>query len=126
MLASTLAGMARPCLTEIWTSACQPFTVIGPTLPTTTSSILTGEFDSSVLTFAISTWYLLTPPPAPAAPGNGNEFRPWNAHPVAVTPTQHPMASTRRTATRPVTAVALPQAAACPASWAAAVAVVAG
>ena len=43
-------------LTETSTSACQLLNFILPTLPTTTSSIMTGEFDSSVPTLAISTW----------------------------------------------------------------------
>ena len=37
-----------PGFTDTSTSACQFLTVILPTLPTTTSSIITGEFDSSV------------------------------------------------------------------------------
>src|SRR5207244_464341 len=57
--------------TEISTSACHPFTLIGPTLPTTTSSIITGEFDSSVATSATATWDSSAPRPRPAAPGIG-------------------------------------------------------
>src|SRR5208283_3737870 len=39
---------------------------------------------------------MLAPGPRPTAPGSGSEFRPWNAHPVAVITTQQPMANTRR------------------------------
>ena len=55
-VATALAGTATSGLTEISTSACQSCTVIFPTLPTTTSSIITGELDSSVATFGTSTW----------------------------------------------------------------------
>lgn len=55
-LATALAGTATSGLTEISTLACQSWTSILPTLPTTTSFINTGEFDSSVDTFAIWTW----------------------------------------------------------------------
>src|SRR5690606_3550892 len=50
-VATAFAGITTSGLTEISTSACQFCTVILPTLPTTTSSIMTGEFDSSVATF---------------------------------------------------------------------------
>src|ERR1700716_2460186 len=39
---------------------------------------------------------MLAPLPRPTAPGNGNELRPWKAHPVAVTATLHATASSRR------------------------------
>ncbi len=55
-VATALAGTTTSGLTETSTSACQASTVILPTLPTTTSSINTGEFDSSVATFGTSTW----------------------------------------------------------------------
>jgi hypothetical protein len=55
-LATALAGISMSGFTEISTSACQPLSVILPTLPTTTSFIRTGEFDSSVPTFSTSTW----------------------------------------------------------------------
>ena len=55
-LATTLAGMTTSRFTEISTSACHSLhRFIGPTLPTTTSFIITGEFDSIVRTFASST-----------------------------------------------------------------------
>src|ERR1700758_1575495 len=57
---------------------------------------------------------MLAPGPRPTAPGSGSEFRPWNAHPVAVNTTQQPMADTRRAATRAIIAAALRLAAACP------------
>jgi len=50
-----LAGITTSGLTEISTMACQLSTVILPMLPTTTSLIRTGEFDSRVVTFATST-----------------------------------------------------------------------
>ena len=55
-LATALSGTTTSGFTDTSTSACQPFTVILPTLPTTTSSIITGEFGSRWVTFAISTW----------------------------------------------------------------------
>jgi hypothetical protein len=55
-VATALAGTVTSGFTEISTSACQFSTVILPMLPTTTSSIKTGEFDSSVATFGTSTW----------------------------------------------------------------------
>ena len=55
-VATALAGTATSGLTEISTSACQSSTVILPTLPTTTSLIITGELDSSVATFGTWTW----------------------------------------------------------------------
>ncbi len=55
-VATALAGTATPGCSETSTSACQFRTVILPTLPTTTSLINTGEFDSSVPILAISTW----------------------------------------------------------------------
>ena len=33
--------------------------------------------------------------PRPTAPGSGSEFRPWNAHPLAVSTTPHPSATNR-------------------------------
>src|ERR1700759_1140740 len=75
---------------------------------------------------------MLAPGPRPTAPGSGSEFRPWNAHPVAVNTTQQPMVNTRRAkpdgpapprakrphrrraATRAITVVAHQRAAACP------------
>src|ERR1700761_2250262 len=53
--------------------------------------------------------------PRPTAPGSGSEFRPWNAQPVPISITQHPMASTRRRAIRALTAGPRPAAAASPA-----------
>ena len=55
-VATALAGTTTSGCTETSTFACHPCTVILPTLPTTTSSIITGEFDSRVPTFATSTW----------------------------------------------------------------------
>ena len=55
-VATALAGTTTSGLTEISTLACQASTVILPTLPTTTSLIMTGEFDSNVATFGTSTW----------------------------------------------------------------------
>ena len=55
-VAIALAGTTTSGLTEISTSACQASTVIFPTLPTTTSLIMTGEFDSNVATFGTLTW----------------------------------------------------------------------
>src|SRR5215218_8357943 len=52
--ATAFAGTTTSGLTEISTLACQASTVILPTLPTMTSLIMTGEFDSSVATFG--TW----------------------------------------------------------------------
>ncbi len=54
-VATAFSGTATSGLTEISTLACQPSTVILPTLPTTTSSIITGEFDSSVAMLGTST-----------------------------------------------------------------------
>ncbi len=54
-VATAFAGTTTSGLTEISTLACQFSTVILPILPTTTSSISTGEFDSSVATFGTST-----------------------------------------------------------------------
>src|SRR3954468_499517 len=83
-VATALAGTTTSGLTEISTSACHWSTFIVPTLPTTTSLIITGEFDSIVETFGISTWYLTASGPRPTAPGSGKEFRPSKAHPDAV------------------------------------------
>ena len=86
-VATAFAGTTTSGLTEISTSACHwglASTVILPTLPTTTSLISTGEFDSRVATFATSTWYLAASGPRPTAPGSGSEFRPWKAQPVNV------------------------------------------
>src|ERR1700734_1547187 len=57
---------------------------------------------------------MLAPGPRPTAPGRGREFRPWNAHPVAVNTTQPPTANTRRAAMRAIIVVAHLLAAACP------------
>src|SRR5689334_3176654 len=51
---------------------------------------------------------MLASPPRPTAPGKGSELRPWKAHPLLVSTTQQPMASTRRNVIRAVTAVPLP------------------
>ena len=54
--------------------------VILPTLPTTTSLIMTGEFDSSVATFGdLDVVGDRIRIPCPTAPGSGSEFRPWKA-----------------------------------------------
>ncbi len=55
MVATTFAGTVTSLSTDTSMSACQPSTTMRPTLPTTTSSIITGEFDSRVPTSAIST-----------------------------------------------------------------------
>src|SRR5215217_4283707 len=89
-VATALAGTTTSGLTEISTSACHWSTFIVPTLPTTTSLIITGEFDSIVATFGTSTWYLTASGPRPTAPGSGKEFRPWKAHPDAVNTTHDP------------------------------------
>ena len=54
-VATAFAGTTVSGLSDTSTSMCQPCNLILPTLPTTTSSIRTGEFDSSVPTFASST-----------------------------------------------------------------------
>ena len=62
-------------------------TVMLPMLPTTTSSIITGEFDTRVLTSAIRTWKSWESEPRPSAPGNGNELTPCQLQPATVTTT---------------------------------------
>src|ERR1700739_836895 len=47
------------------------------------------------------------PAPRPTAPGNGNEFRPWKAHPVTVNMAHDAMANAPRAAPRAVIVVAL-------------------
>ena len=54
-VATALAGTTTSGFTFNARSTCQPRNVILPTLPTTTSSIITGEFDSSVPMLASST-----------------------------------------------------------------------
>ena len=56
MLATALAGTTTSCSTDKSTSICQFENVIFLTLPTTTSSIITGEFDSSVPILANWAW----------------------------------------------------------------------
>src|SRR5579875_683440 len=112
-LATALAGTTTSGLTPTSTSACQPCTVILATLPTTTSSIMTGEFDSMVPTLGISTWNSWAAGPRPTAPGSGSEFRPWNAHPVAVSTTHDPITSSRRAVPKTVMTLAFPRGAAC-------------
>jgi hypothetical protein len=55
MVAIALAGTETSGLTDTSTSAWPALTLILATLPTTTSSIMTGEFGSRVPTLAIST-----------------------------------------------------------------------
>ncbi|OBB17654.1 hypothetical protein A5761_09865 [Mycolicibacterium setense] len=47
-LATAFAGTSTSEFTDNSRSMCQLENVIFPTLPTTTSSIITGEFDSNV------------------------------------------------------------------------------
>ena len=91
-------------------------TVILPTLPTTTSSIMTGEFDSSVATFGdldvIGDRVRARDPPHP---GSGSEFRPWKAQPVIVRARharRHNQCAFDAIRGRIMTAASLPQAAA--------------
>src|SRR5688572_21840660 len=74
----------------------------------------TGEFDSSVDTFAICTWYVTPSEPRPTAPGRGSEFTPWKAQPLAVTITHVPAATARPSALRVMTVASLQQVAAVP------------
>ncbi len=74
--ATAFDGTTTSGLTDISTFACHASTVIVPTLPTMTSLIITGEFDSSVATFGTSTVYFTESGPRPTAPGSGSEFTP--------------------------------------------------
>src|SRR3984957_7809558 len=107
MVATVLAGSSTAGCTKTSTSACRFLIVILPMLPTTTSSIITGEFDSSEPTLASSIWKLDARGPCPTVPGSGSEVRPWNAHPVAINVTRVAVPSTRRTGIQPIILAAL-------------------
>src|ERR1700693_1881129 len=64
------------------------------TLPTVTSSIITGEFCGMDATSGTSTVMLKEPAPWPAVPGMFNEFSPPNWHPASTT-TPEPRATVR-------------------------------
>ena len=98
-LATAFAGTTTSGRTETLMSACQRLNVIESTVPTTTSSIMTGEFGSRVDALAISMRKICAPGPRPTVPGSGSELRPWNAQPVEVI-TAQPMMATNRLVNR--------------------------